>query len=200
MSIAERPYHHGDLRRSLIELASALLGAGGAEAISLRRIASQAGVSHTAAYTHFPTKQALIAAVLSDGYVKLADQIEAKVNGETRSLEQLIEIAAIYYAYSRKHPKLFLAMSGPRVNESGDYPDLEAALACAYGFVKRPFAEAPGPLPLGEATAPAFWASLQGLLVQILTGRVRVRPSEGDRFVADYTRALCKGLGLDEQS
>ncbi|MGH8286574.1 MAG: TetR/AcrR family transcriptional regulator, partial [Steroidobacteraceae bacterium] len=55
------PYHHGDLRRTLIETALTMLTEEGAWNFTLREVARRAGVSHTAPYNHFADKSALLA-------------------------------------------------------------------------------------------------------------------------------------------
>src|SRR5882724_10802313 len=74
----QRPkaYHHGDLRNALIEAGLELLSEGGASALDLRKVARKAGVSHAAPYRHFNDKQALIAAINTEGYHRLAAQIQ----------------------------------------------------------------------------------------------------------------------------
>src|SRR2546427_8826755 len=59
---APKPYHHGDLRRVLIDAALQLVGEGGAEAVSVREAARRAGVSPGAPFRHFPSRDALMQA------------------------------------------------------------------------------------------------------------------------------------------
>ena len=55
-------YHHGDLKNALIRAGIEILSKEGVQALSLRKVAKQAGVSHAAPYAHFADKQALLAA------------------------------------------------------------------------------------------------------------------------------------------
>src|SRR5438552_2670358 len=73
----QRPkaYHHGDLRNALIQAGLELLAESGAAALDLRKVARKAGVSHAAPYRHFADKQALIAAINTEGYRRLAERI-----------------------------------------------------------------------------------------------------------------------------
>jgi len=63
-----QPYHHGDLRRALIDTALELITEEQAWAFSLREVARRAGVSHQAPYNHFPEKQDLLSAVAIVGF------------------------------------------------------------------------------------------------------------------------------------
>lgn len=196
MPSKSRHYHHGDLKRELIRLSLLRLQEGGLAALSLRKIAAEAGVNHTAAYAHFPTKDALIASVLEWGYNELADRLSAGVDANEDSVGRLIQMGRIYHAFCRDHEDLFFLMMGPRINTRNDYPELEGALQKAYAFIVSPIEDVGSDTRLGLATAPAFWASLQGFLAQILTGRVKVRPEIEVQLVEDYLRALCQGFDL----
>ena len=64
----ERAYHHGNLRAALIEQAWGLVDSDGAEALSLRQLARDIGVSHGASARHFRDKQALLDALAVEGF------------------------------------------------------------------------------------------------------------------------------------
>lgn len=63
-----RPYHHGDLRRALVDAALELVRDRGSDGFTLREAARRVGVSQTAPYRHFETKDALLAAVAEQGF------------------------------------------------------------------------------------------------------------------------------------
>lgn len=72
-----RPYHHGDLRRVLIDAALGLLEEGGAEKVSVREAARRAGVSPGAPFRHFPNRIALMTAVAEEAQRRFRIEIEA---------------------------------------------------------------------------------------------------------------------------
>ena len=74
---APKPYHHGDLRRVLIDAALQLVGEGGAEAVSVREAARRAGVSPGAPFRHFPSRDALMNAVAEEAQRRFRAEIEA---------------------------------------------------------------------------------------------------------------------------
>jgi len=65
---ARRSYHHGDLRRVLIATALELAEEQDVSNLTLREVARRAGVTHSAPYHHFPTKESLLAAVAEEGF------------------------------------------------------------------------------------------------------------------------------------
>ena len=66
-----RPYHHGDLKRVVIETAQAMLREDKGWQFTLREVARRAGVSHAAPYKHFPDKSALLAELAMLGFHQL---------------------------------------------------------------------------------------------------------------------------------
>ena len=64
-------YHHGDLRRALVDAALALVTEEQDWGFSLREVTRRAGVSHNAPYNHFADKRDLLAAVAAAGFETL---------------------------------------------------------------------------------------------------------------------------------
>src|SRR5688572_2247793 len=75
-----RAYHHGDLRRALLDAALTILRTEGLDALTLRAAARAAGVSQTAPYRHFDDRTALLAGVAEDGFVRLRERLQRAVS------------------------------------------------------------------------------------------------------------------------
>ena len=78
---AGRPYHHGNLRRALLDEALATIRAEGVDGLTLREIGARLGVSRTALYRHFADKRALLAAVATEGFRTLRAAARRGVGG-----------------------------------------------------------------------------------------------------------------------
>src|ERR1700677_662644 len=89
-SAPPRAYHHGDLRRSLVEAALALLSEKQDWAFSLREVARRAGVSHNAPYNHFADKRELLVAVASMGFERLRERMLLAIAGVTNPKTALV--------------------------------------------------------------------------------------------------------------
>src|SRR3954467_6345720 len=76
---APKPYHHGDLRRVLIEAALDLVEAGGPDTVSVREAARRAGVSPGAPFRHFPSRAALMTAVAEEAQRRFRAEIETAI-------------------------------------------------------------------------------------------------------------------------
>ncbi|HEY4419033.1 MAG TPA: TetR family transcriptional regulator, partial [Pseudonocardia sp.] len=82
------PYHHGDLRRALLDTALQAVAEQGPAAISLRDVARRAGVSHAAPTHHFGDKTGLLTALAAEGWSLLADAL-TEAGEQKRSFAEL---------------------------------------------------------------------------------------------------------------
>lgn len=106
-------YHHGDLKASLVEAARIILQRDGADALSLRAIASEVGVSHTAPYSHFKNKKELIRAVIDMGFESLADAMQEAADDSANAKGSLaLTYGAAYLQFAISNPQLYRLMLG----------------------------------------------------------------------------------------
>lgn len=108
-SAEPRPYHHGDLRRALVDAARRLLESEGPSALSLRAVAREAGVSPAAPYHHFKDKAELLDAVAQEGWEMLNAGMRRAKDGET-GRQQLTALGIAYVCFAREHPALYRVM------------------------------------------------------------------------------------------
>ena len=172
-----RKYHHGDLKNALIQAGIEILSEQGFQALSLRKVAMRAGVSHAAPYAHFKDKQALIAAISTEGYRKLYNCLAAAVEQYRHDpLRQLIEASWAYVQFALREPAHFkLTLSGV-VEKAQEYPAFvemtEKAFALVVGLAKT-CQEAgilkPGP---AEQSAVSLWSTVHGFTSLVLEEQV----------------------------
>jgi AcrR family transcriptional regulator len=119
-----KQYHHGDLKNALIEAGIQILSQDGLHALSLRKVAQKAGVSHAAPYAHFPDKQALIAAISTEGFRRLYASLEAVTARHAGDpLSQLSEAAGLTPNLRCTTPTPSRSCS-PTLEKERDYPAL----------------------------------------------------------------------------
>jgi AcrR family transcriptional regulator len=126
---AARAYHHGDLRRALVEAATTLLDRHGPLDVTLRGAARAAGVSQAAPYRHFASKEALLAAVAEEAFQALnaACTAAASADGIRDSVGRLEAIATAYVRFAVDHPARYRLMWSPSPR-GRDYPALGTAV------------------------------------------------------------------------
>ncbi len=111
-----KPYHHGDLKRVLIDAALGLVEEGGAEAVSVREAARRAGVSPGAPFRHFPNRVALMTAVAEEAQRRFRTEIVAAL-AEAPAGDPLARLRCIGLAYLRwamRNPAHFEIISNGR--------------------------------------------------------------------------------------
>jgi AcrR family transcriptional regulator len=113
---AAKPYHHGDLRRVLIEAAMQLVGEGGPEAVSVREAARRAGVSPGAPFRHFPSRDALINAVAEEAQRRFRVEIEAALADVPAEdpLGRFRRLGMAYLRWAMRNPTHFEIISSRR--------------------------------------------------------------------------------------
>jgi AcrR family transcriptional regulator len=112
---AERPYHHGDLRRVLVEAAFELVGEGGAEAVSVREAARRAGVSPGAPFRHFANREALLAAVAAEAQRRFRAEIDtALAKAPDDPLRRFRCMGLAYLRWAMRNPTHFEVISSRR--------------------------------------------------------------------------------------
>lgn len=192
------PYHHGNLKATLVDLATRTIEASGIDAVSVRALAKEAGVAHRAAYQHFRDKDALIAAALAGAYDRLANMCHERIAAAASIDARLKAVALAYATYAAEEPNMFLAMTGPRINQSGAHEELEASLARAWRCIAGPIGEGvdSGHFTVSDkrTAAAIFWGGLQGVLVQAALGRLKVRAGERQAFFGLVADRLIAGL------
>lgn len=117
------PYHHGDLRRAVLDAALEVIAADGPSAISLRDLARRAGVSHAAPAHHFKDKAGLLTAIALEGNEMLAESLAEAIDEDRAGLTDL---GVRYVRFALEHPAHFEVMYRPDLYHRKD-PALLAA-------------------------------------------------------------------------
>lgn len=103
---APRSYHHGDLRGALVEAGLNALDTSDSEALSLRQLAREVGVSATAVYRHFPDKRALLTALADAGMTRLGEAQQAAADAAPPG-QAFAATGRAYVRFALAHPALF---------------------------------------------------------------------------------------------
>ena len=120
----QRPYHHGNLRRALLDEALATIRAEGVEAVTLREIGARLGVSRTALYRHFADKRALLTAVATEGFRTLREQLVAAWEEGGRGPAGSQAMGVAYLRFAVANPSHYRVMFSPFVDREPHDPEL----------------------------------------------------------------------------
>ena len=166
-------YHHGDLKNALIQAGIEILSDEGVKGLSLRRVAKRAGVSHTAPYAHFADKQALVAAISTEGYKRLFAQL-THIDQEFSSdpLKKLVEVAWSYVQFAVNDPAHFKITFSGVIEKENDYPAFVKISQQSFAFINDMVAncQAAGILRSGptDLIAVHLWGSIHGLATLLI--------------------------------
>ena len=127
-----RPYHHGNLRRALLDEALATIRAEGVDGLTLREIGARLGVSRTALYRHFADKRALLTAVATEGFRRLRQQLVTAWEEGGRGPAAFRSMGVAYVRFAVENPSHYRVMFGGFVNTEAREPELAAEAAGAF--------------------------------------------------------------------
>ena len=159
-------YHHGDLAQQLIDLAIREISESGTEKLSLRSIAREAGVSQTAPYRHFPTKNCLLAAIATQGFNQLRNSLEQEVAAAADLEDAFIRIGVAYVRFARSHSTEYHLMFGGVLADFSEYEMLQTASMECFNVLKSVLEalKATRGLEIGLAHfTGAVWSVVHGL-------------------------------------
>ena len=156
---ATRPYRHGNLPAALLAAAREILDENGLQAVGLRETARRVGVSATAAYRHFTSKEDLLACVAAEGFRELGAAMARGTRGPT----PLSRAGLAYIEFAQNNRGLFRLMFGPVLAERAKYQALQAATDAVGDLLLRDVVDV-DQRPLDHnAAAMAAWGLVHGL-------------------------------------
>lgn len=163
---SDRPYHHGDLRRALLDEATRVIAAEGPSAVSLRDLARRVGVSHAAPAHHFGDKPGLLGAIAAEGF----DLLAAALEDAYERTGMFLEVGLAYVRFAVTHPAHFEVMFRRDLYRQDD-PDVTKAEGRAKALLYGPIASlAPG-VDIA-ATGVAAWSIVHGFATLWLNGNL----------------------------
>ena len=193
----KRPYHHGDLKRTLLDAALELVRTKGADAFTLREVARRAGVSHNAPYRHFRDRGELLAAVAVEGYERLTQSMVKAAESATDPSERFLQCGFGFLQFAMRYPEHFKVIFD--TPQRYEYPEARAAgertFGTLLGYIKE--CQDAGMLPQGDirCLGLTYLGLVQGTAKLAVTGRL---PSSGIddvcRFFEKASSAMTRGF------
>lgn len=169
-------YHHGDLRRALIDEALRTIDALGVDALTLRHAGQRLGVSRTALYRHFADKDALLAAVSREGFrlLRLAlTEARDRHGGGAAGFEAM---GGAYVRFAVAHPAHYRVMFGGFLESSAKDAELEREAKGAFQVLVDSLIEQQnsGRIRMDEPHLQAqfVWAVVHGIAMLAIDGRL----------------------------
>lgn len=181
-------YHHGHLRQALVDQAVRTIQDKGIEALTLREAGERLGVSRTALYRHFADKQALLAAVATEGFRAFGDALAAAWESGGRGRAGLLDMGRAYVRFALGRPSHYRVMFGGFLAHAKGDPGLRTVAERAFRVLVDAIVELQreelvraGP---AEELAVFVWSSTHGLAMLAIDGQL-ARPGVSIEALTD---------------
>ena len=196
-----RSYHHGNLRRALLDEALATIQAEGVDALTLRSIGARLGVSRSALYRHFADKRALLTAVATEGFVALRQKLVAAWEEGGRNDAAFRAMGAAYVHFAIENPSYYRVMFGGFVDQESRDPELATEAMAAF----QALVDALGALQRDSRLrnddtvlmARHVWALVHGMATLGIDGHLR-EPGAVEELLRYAVERLHTGIALDD--
>jgi AcrR family transcriptional regulator len=182
----QRPYHHGHLRAALLAQAERTVRERGVQALSLRELARDLGVSHGAPRRHFPERKALLDALAESGFARLEAELRSAADGAGEAFEPRLQAtAAAYVRFAIRDAALLeLMFAGKQRAPSGTLHEAaDRAFSVILELIEQ--GQADGALERGqpERVGLVLFATVQGIAALVTSGIVEAE--QLDELLAD---------------
>lgn len=153
-----------DLRESCVKEALAIIAKGGLDALSLRDVARRLGVSHQAPYKHFPSREHILAEVVSRAYASFASHLAKRARSD-EPYRDLGYLGQSYLDYARKHPLHYRLMFGTPLPDPTQHPHMMQQAQQAFAMLREAIEKLPGRSPQSDVDQDAMfaWSVVHGL-------------------------------------
>ena len=193
-------YHHGDLRRALLDQALRTITQDGVGALTLREIGLALGVSRTALYRHFADKQALLAAVATEGFRMLRERLVAAWESGGGGLEGFDAQGIAYVRFAIDNPPHYRVMFGGVVDGPARSEDLNREASETFQTLvdslgqlqKAGQVRQDDPVQL----ARVIWAAVHGISMLIIDGQFRHQQGQIDSLIRFAVERVRTGIGV----
>lgn len=192
MGISERKQREREEReRRIVIAAKTIAEQEGWEAVTIRRLAAEIEHSQPVIYSHFASRDAIIAAVAVEGFGELATSLHGAISDDLAPSRALEAVATAYLDFALARPALCDAMFVLPIDLRFARSDTPAELRRTFGTlmaVLEPFCQNV------ETAAEALWAALHGLAMLERHGRIRA-PFRAERVALVVSMIAGKETG-----
>lgn len=177
-------YHHGDLRRALLEEALRIIQNEGVEHLTLRTVGARLRVSRSALYRHFADKQALLAAVAVEGFRILRVTLTEAWEGHGRGRAGFEAMGLAYVRFAISHPSHYRVMFGRFLESCSKDAALVGEATAAFQVLVDSLVEQQGAGVVRKddpmLLATMIWSLVHGIAMLAIDGQLKGGDAAGE--------------------
>jgi AcrR family transcriptional regulator len=191
-------YHHGDLRRALLDEAVRTIQHEGVDSLTLREAGRRLGVSRTALYRHFSDKSALLAAVARDGFQRFRQDLVDAWEAGGRTRDGFERMGRAYVGFAAANPSHYRVMFGAFRDLCEKDPALQADAAAAFQVLVDAIdsLQAAGKIRDDDPRQLAYfiWSAVHGVASLAIDGQLGADPKVRAALVSFALERLFTGV------
>jgi AcrR family transcriptional regulator len=195
-----RPYHHGNLRRALLDEALATIRERGVGGLTLREIGARLGVSRSALYRHFADKGALLTTVATEGFRMLRQALVEAWESGGRGEEAFRSMGVAYVRFAVVNPSHYRVMFGGSVDPQAWDPELGSEAEGAFQALVDALATLQkGAVVRDDDTvqmATYVWSLVHGMAMLAIDGKLH-GPEAVDELIQYALDRLRTGIAIN---
>ena len=187
-----------DFRERLCEAAERLFAERGPDAVTMRQLAAELGVSPMTPYRYFQDKDDILAAVRAAAFDRFADAMDAAARKPGDAAAKSRAVGEAYVRFALDHPEAYKLMFDVEQPSSADYPELVAAGERSRATMTAYLRDLAGAGVLApdadiELIGHMFWSALHGPIQLQLAGYLKA-PYDAERLSEALSEALWRGV------
>ncbi len=196
----EQKYHHGDLKKAIMDAGLEMAAESGLESLSLREIARRIGVTTAAPYYHFKDRQTLLIELAMQGYGQLSEAIRQAYDAASNVEEQVRATATAYLHFGLEHRALYAIMFSGEFTTHPRLPEMVAIANKGLDLVQRSIA-ASSNLSQTKSAEAAFcaWSLVHGILTLNRNGVLGESLAEQERLAIQGVMAIVHGMAQNKE-
>ena len=188
-------YHHGNLHAALLNSAQQALENGRLAKLSLRSLARECGVSQTAPYRHFASKEHLLAVLAESGAEKILTQMQT-IRKETFDVNDcLVKMMQAYLNFATDNSAHFQLIFNARMVDRANFPSLLRSLHKIEAVFAEPITRLGPGLDI-DLTSSMIWAQVHGMSTLQANG-VSAETARCNKMIAGFVSSLLASLTPD---
>jgi AcrR family transcriptional regulator len=195
---AEQNYHHGSLKRVIMDAALEMVAESGLESLSLREIARRIGVTTAAPYHHFKDRQSLLIELATAGFGELFEALKQSRDMAPANEDQVRAAVSTYLQFGQRHRALYSIMFSGKFATHSRLQEMVSIATASLEILSQGIATTSN-LGKSKSSEAAFcaWSLVHGILTLDRNGILQENLAEQERLALQGVTAIVKGMSQD---